>query len=649
MVYPLRVALVLVVEDNLDHQRVVAEVVRRLGHEVIVAGDGAKGLDAVREQRPALVIADVDMPRLTGLELCAAIRADPALAATPVVLITAYLLPGDPRLSAAGATAVIGKPFSVPALSAALRGHLNALASPADPGAILAAVLDCVDTGVIAFDANGRLLTVNRAMRETLGADEPGTPLGAVGAGYGVRLADGSALPEEQWPVSRALLGERVDHIELMAHDRLGRAHWYTVNARPVRNPEGTVVAAVGAAHDVTVRHRTRQYEDCRNEVLKVLATEPDGPDAADRILTAIGTTMGWPHLRLWLLDEMTDLLRPAAQHTEPGEPPIPLPTSIARGQGMAGQCWELGELIWVPDIGTPDSPVPAKIAATGYQSGGAVPVRSGDRVVGAISFLSRSRQEPDPALGMLLTGLAAVIGALLEHRRAEVLALHLAAATDEYMALAGHELRTPLTSIGSYIDLIAELPDDTPLGEVRDLFEVVHRNSNRLRDLVDKLLDVAGLESGHIPLASAPVDLAAVVDEAVGATKNERGIVLEVTRREAVTVPGDRGRLLQVVNALLSNAIKFSPSDEAVTVSLADQGDVAVLTVSDVGVGIPAAEQAKLFRRLYRGGNARHTGIPGSGLGLALCRVVVERHGGSILLSSLESTGTTVTIRLPK
>jgi signal transduction histidine kinase len=83
--------------------------------------------------------------------------------------------------------------------------------------------------------------------------------------------------------------------------------------------------------------------------------------------------------------------------------------------------------------------------------------------------------------------------------------------------------------------------------------------------------------------------------------------------------------------------------------VSLADQGESAVLTVADSGVGIPATEHAKLFRRLYRGGNARHTGLPGSGLGLALCRVVVERHHGSILLTSHESTGTTVTVRLPK
>ncbi|WP_433294775.1 ATP-binding protein [Actinoplanes sp. CA-030573] len=641
---------VVVAEDNADHQRVIAEVVRRLGHQPILADDGLEALAAVRAHRPVLLLADIDMPRMSGLELCARLREDPDIAGIPVILITAYLLPGDPRLSASGAIGVIGKPFSVPALLNVLRGHLAALGAPADPQAMLDAVLDCVDTGVIVFDAGGRLLTANRGMRDALGADEPGAPLSAVGHRQGTRQADGTPLPEERWPVSLALRGEKVDHVELMADDPQGRPHWLTVNARPVRNADGVVVAAVGAAHDVTVAHRTRQYQHCKSEVLKALATDPDGPDAGDRILRAIGTTLGWPYLRLWLVDEPAGLLRPAAIYTEPDEPGLPLPSSIAPGEGLAGRCWETGELVWVPDLRSADSPILPQVAeAASYRSAGAVPVRSSDRVIGTVTFFSCARQETDPVLGMLLTGIAAVIGAVLEHRRAETLARHLEVATDEYMELAGHELRTPLTSIGSYIDLIAESPDDTPLGDVRDLFDVVHRNSTRLRGLVDKLLDLAGLESGHLPLASEPVDLAAVVGEAVAEAPAERGITVDLARLDPVTVPGDRERLRQVVDALLSNAIKFSPPDATVTVTLVDEERVAALTVADAGIGISAAGQSRLFRRLRRGDNARHSGIPGAGLGLALCRVVVERHRGSITLSSHEATGTTVTVRLPQ
>ncbi|GIF17297.1 hypothetical protein Ate02nite_00270 [Paractinoplanes tereljensis] len=639
-----------VAEDNLDHQRVIAEVVRRLGHDVVVADDGRSGLEAVAKHRPDLLIADVDMPHMTGLELCAAIRDDPRLASTPVVLITAYLLPGDPRLAATGALGVIGKPFGVPELSEALRGHLNGLKVPQIGHSMLDAVLDCIDTGVMAFDVNGRQLLVNRALGDVLGADKPGVPVGDIARRLRMCRPDGTDMPTDEWPIWRAMRGEDVNHVELMAYDPHGRPHWYLVNARPVRGADGTVIAAVSAAHDVTTRHRTRQYEVCKNKVLSVLAGDPDSPKAGDRILAAIGTTLGWPYLRLWLADDEADVLRPAALYSAAGEPALPLPATIARGHGLAGLCWQTGELIWVPDLHAANAPILPEVAeSAAYRSAGAVPVRSGERVVGAISFFSRTRQESDPALGMLLSGIAAVIGAFLEHRRAEGLALHLAAATDEYMALAGHELRTPLTSIGSYVDLIAESPDDTPFVELRDLFEVVHRNSTRLRNLVDRLLDVAGMESGHLALESEPVNLTEVVAEVTGEVTSDRGVVIHTDRLDQVTVPGDRARLRQMVEALVGNAVKFSPSDSAVGVTLVDLDDLVVLTVSDTGVGIPASEQAKLFRRLYRGGNARHTGIPGSGLGLALCRVVVERHRGTIALSSHESTGTTVTVRLPK
>jgi len=503
---------------------------------------------------------------------------------------------------------------------------------------------------VIAFDAAGRMILSNRAMRDALGLAEPGAPLSAVGRQVDVRLGDGSALPEEHWPVSLALRGQDVDAVALLATDPEGRERCYDVNARPIRDETGAVVAAVSAAHDTTAERRSRKYEDCKNAVLCELAANPDAADTADRVLSAIGTTLGWSYLRLWLVDEVTERLRPVGMYADAEHRPLPLPASLGPGEGLAGRCWQTGELIWVPDLVVSDvTMLPKVAAATGYRSGGSVPVRSGDRVIGSIIFLSRARQEADPALGVLLTALAAMMGVIVEHRRAEGLSRHLAAVTDEYMALAGHELRTPLTSIGSYIDLIAETPDDTPFGEVRDLFEVVHRNSSRLRDLVDKLLDVAALESGHMPMADGPVDLAAVVGAATRDAPGERGITLETVRLDELTVPGDRDRLRQVVDALLSNAIKFSPSDAAVTVSLTDTGETAVLTIADIGVGIPASEQAKLFNRLYRGGNARHTGIPGSGLGLALCRVVVERHRGNIALSSHEASGTTVTVRLPQ
>lgn len=645
-------ASVVVAEDNLDHQRVIAEVIRRLGHDVVVASDGRAALAAVREHRPRLLVADVDMPHLDGFELCRAVREDPELTGTAVVLITAYVLPGDPRLAATGARAVIGKPFSVPDLSAALRAQMQALTSPPAPGdgAFVEALLNSLDSGVVACDASGRVVMVNRALRAYV---NEAVHFDAVRERFRFQHHDGTPVQAHELPLARALAGEEVHRAELLAHDDQGRPGWYAANARPIRTDDGTVTGAVVVFHDVTSEHRNRQYQDCKAAVLKVLAEYPHAPDLAERILSAIGASLNWPHLRLWLVDEVTDLLRPAGGYTAAQERPLPIPASMARGQGLAGGCWDRGEVIWVPDVHAPDSPVLPRITADlDFAAAGAVPVRSGHQVIGVLTFFTYARQDPDPALGLLLTGIAGLIGAFLEHRRAEVLALHLAVATDEYIALVGHELRTPLTSIGAYVDLMAEFPDDTPLGDVRDLLDVVQRNNLRLRDLVERLLDLAGLESGQAVLAVETVDLTALVTgaiEAISATAAERGIKLDATLPTQLTVPGDAERLRQVADALLGNAVKFSHPDSTVTVTVTDDGKAAELTVADTGVGIPAAEQVRLFRRLYRGGNARHTGIPGAGLGLALSRVVVERHHGTITLSSDEAAGTTVTVRLPR
>jgi signal transduction histidine kinase len=314
--------------------------------------------------------------------------------------------------------------------------------------------------------------------------------------------------------------------------------------------------------------------------------------------------------------------------------------------------------------------------------------VRSGDTTIGVMTFFSHDRQEPEPTLAVLLTGVAGNIGAYLEQRRAEELALRLAATTDAYISLVGHELRTPLTSITSYTELIAESSDDTTVGQVRDLLDVVLRNTASLRCLVERLLDLAALESGHADLELAPTDLAGIVRDAVASARpaaNQRRLNIDTDLPDQLPVTGDADRLRQVVDQLLDNAIKYTPEggDPIIVTATTDTGGhepsrhnasrddtgrdgpvdhhaghTAVLTITDAGIGIPSDELPQLLRRLYRASNARHTGIPGAGLGLATSRVIIERHHGTITHTAAAAhaatgargrpTGTTVTVRLP-
>lgn len=651
----------LVAEDDQDHQRLIAGVIRRLGHDVTVADDGRAALVAAAHRRPDLVVADVDMPEMDGLQLCRALHRDPVFANVPIVLVTALSMTDERRLRESGATAVVHKPFTLQQLSSALTPFLDAvpapesdhpplLQAPAMEPVFVEALLQSADTGLTACDTTGRMIMLNSVVRGFFGGDSADVPLKEWPERFALRHHDGSPLHADDLPMTRALAGEVVEHAGLLANDRRGHPRWLTINARPVRDEDGEVVGAVAAIHDITVEYKSRLYQACTTEVLKALAESRSAAEAHQEVVRTVGGTLGWRYVRLWLVDPVTGRLRVEATYTGPNEQSLPVPASIARGQGLAGLCWQRGELVWVPDIHAEDAPIlPEVVAGSRFRAAGAVPVRSGEHITGVLTFFSYDPQEPEPALAVLLTGVAGSVGAHLQQHRADDLEHHLAAATDEYIALVGHELRTPLTSIGAYIEMIAEAPELSP--DLRGLAEVVDRNSRRLRSLIDQLLDLAALDGGHLSLLSGRVDLTELVETAVVAARGpaaERGITVETNLAPAVTVIGDLGRLRQVVDNLLDNAVKFSHGDSTVTVQLAGDDEAVVLRITDTGIGLPGENRPALFRRLYRGDNVRHSGIAGNGLGLALCRAVVEHHQGTITLSPEQPCGTAVTVRLP-
>jgi signal transduction histidine kinase len=221
----------------------------------------------------------------------------------------------------------------------------------------------------------------------------------------------------------------------------------------------------------------------------------------------------------------------------------------------------------------------------------------------------------------------------------------------DEFIATASHELRTPLTSILGYLEALREGDAGDLAPEQERFLEVIARNGERLRHLVDDLLDVARADAGRLALAMAEVDLGRVVAEASEAARPvaaERGIALSVRAEPGARVIGDRTRLGQVVDNLVSNALKFTPPGGSVNVTVAPEGAEVVCEVADTGVGIPAAEQDRLFERFFRGSRASTDAVQGSGLGLAIAKMIVESHGGRIALTSEEGRGTRVRVTLP-
>jgi signal transduction histidine kinase len=211
------------------------------------------------------------------------------------------------------------------------------------------------------------------------------------------------------------------------------------------------------------------------------------------------------------------------------------------------------------------------------------------------------------------------------------------------------HELRTPLTSITGYLELVQE--DESLSEESRRFLDVVDRNSKRLLRLVSDLLFVAQIESGRLTLELGEAKLQTIAEESVQALRPAAEAGSIELRLDSAPVPalqGDPARLGQLLDNLVSNAVKFTPPGGRVVVALGASGDDVVLAVSDTGIGVPAAEQRRLFDRFFRASSAQERAIEGTGLGLTIARAIVDAHGGSITFTSVEGEGTTFRVRLP-
>ena len=217
------------------------------------------------------------------------------------------------------------------------------------------------------------------------------------------------------------------------------------------------------------------------------------------------------------------------------------------------------------------------------------------------------------------------------------------------FLATVSHELRSPLTSIVSYAELIKEEGGLSPTAA--RFLDIVARNAERITKLVGDLLLLSQIEAGMIPLELEAVSVAEVVAEAVQAAApgaTQKGVTLDGVAPDGPPVLADRARLVQVIDNLIANAVKFTDAGGQVRVTAAADGPGWRIDVRDSGIGIPADEIGHLFDRFFRASNAASAGRPGSGLGLSIVKEVVEMHGGRVEVTSTLGSGTTVHLFLP-
>jgi two-component system phosphate regulon sensor histidine kinase PhoR len=222
-------------------------------------------------------------------------------------------------------------------------------------------------------------------------------------------------------------------------------------------------------------------------------------------------------------------------------------------------------------------------------------------------------------------------------------------AVKDQFVASVSHELRTPLTSIVGYVSILLE-DEDLPERVTRQL-TVVARNTERLQRLVADLLQEAQHPDGAMPVERARIDLGAIVRDCVHTARpgaERTGVALALRSPSMLWVDADAHRFAQVVDNLVSNAVKYSPAGGQVEVELRARATEVELTVSDTGIGICESDRSQLFTRFFRAQEAHDRAIQGIGLGLSITKSIVESHGGRIEVDSELGRGSRFRVVLP-
>jgi signal transduction histidine kinase len=221
----------------------------------------------------------------------------------------------------------------------------------------------------------------------------------------------------------------------------------------------------------------------------------------------------------------------------------------------------------------------------------------------------------------------------------------------DEFVAVVSHELRTPLTSIIGYLELLVDDESGGLTAEQESYLEIVQRSTARLVELVGDLLLVAEAERGPLALELGEIDFVQLAAHAVDAARpaaDARGITLAFDAGAPGAVGGDATRLAQMLDNLISNAIKFTPSGGRVTVRAGRRGSDAVFEVIDTGDGIAESDRARLFDPFFRSREANARAVPGTGLGLTITKAIVDAHDGTIEVESVPGGGATFRVWLP-
>ena len=626
-------ALVLCVDDNDGARYALTRTLQRAGFRTIEAATGREALSRM-DERPDLVVLDVQLPDIDGYEVCRRIKSNPRTATTPVLQISADFVDVEHRTKGLelGADAYLAHPVEPRELIATIRSLLRARRAEEQARASareLQSTFDAISDPMCLLDRDGRVVRCNQAMSRLVGASEEEL----IGRGHESFLpAAGEGAASDPF---RRMTKSGKREVENVRHgDR-----WLRVTCDPVLDDARLLTGAVYIYSDFTERQRAQEERE------QLLAREQAAHAEAQAALAALRASES----RFRRLGDSNVIGVMEASLT--GEM-LWANDAALRMLGRTREDLEAGRIRWdgvtPPEFAEADARAVEQLRREGVVAYDKEYIRpDGSRVPAYVGVAMLDEQR---AVAFIIDlSLVRGLARQLREKVSELESAH--QRKDEFLAMLAHELRNPLAAVTTGLHVLDSVGSQEP--KAVETRATILRQVGVLTRLVDDLLDVSRITRGKVELRKEPVLLRDAVDHAVAAFRpliDERQHQLAVELSEQpLWVLADATRIEQVISNLINNSAKYTEPGGNILVKMAREGDQAVLTVRDNGIGIEPQLLERIFDLFAQVDQSPARSRGGLGVGLTLVKRLAEMHGGTVTARSEGlSRGSEFEVRLP-
>lgn len=528
--------------------------------------------------------------------------------------------------------------------------------------------------GIAMADHEGRTIVINPAAQQLYTRPIPYGQTDESSATPQFSTSDGKPLAPQDIPLAHsALHGVMHVNVEMSMRWPDGQHRDLLVNTAPIIDSRGNISGAVGVLQDITTRKVTEQtLQTTLSHMQELYNTTRDiglahTPQDVLEVLVNTRYLKGCRHAIVGIFN------RTWVDNNDPPES-VQIIASYSAGDVQIqtlGQAYKLDrhwlatahidqQPFCVPDIDTEPNRGDTQWAVAmslKVRSLITLPLITGGTCYGLLCFYYDHTSQLAPDDARHIRGLADQAAAAIHNMRlleAEARARQEAERANDlrlrFLAMISHELRTPLTSIKGFASTL--LADDVSWDATsqHDFIQTIDQEADKLTDMIDQLLDLSRLESGTLridPQSSLVSDLFAAARSQLNTLSKDHTLDIRI-QEDLPRVRADRQRIAQVLGNLVSNAAKYSPAGSTITITARQAGSFIIFDVTDQGMGISPADQARLFTPFQRGSDMRAQRIKGAGLGLTICKGLVETHGGTIRVERSDPSGTTIAFTLP-